>query len=259
MQNKENGTLFISSQPIGDYKDLSENFYDTLKIVDHVYLKEGLIDFFENYFKKENIDFSEIIKIYFKYPEGKDTLSHEDWSKADQNIIDDLNLNKTIMFVVEGGTPGIVDTGASLIENVRKFSPNTIIKTNPGVSAVTAAISLSGFHCENFYFGGWLSENKNDRINQLSKVKNLSSNLSVFFFKGHDESLNKITNDDYIEQLIDIKEILNDPECFLASSITRKDEELINGKVYDIIKWIRSKEDTKLVMTIVIKNNIGYK
>jgi 16S rRNA (cytidine1402-2'-O)-methyltransferase len=92
-------------------------------------------------------------------------------------IIELLKSNFIISLVSDAGTPSISDPGSVLIQDCFKNNINVI--PIPGPSAVTSALSISGFS-EKFFFYGFFPEKLktiNEDLNNLSKI-----NSSIIFF-----------------------------------------------------------------------------
>ena len=100
-------------------------------------------------------------------------------SKNLEKVISVLKNNKIVSVVSDAGTPTVSDPGRILVNECKKN--NIQIFPIPGASAVTAAISVSGFS-ENFYFCGFLPEKKIKLKNYLIKCLNLIAQL---FFLYH--------------------------------------------------------------------------
>ena len=67
-----------------------------------------------------------------------------------------------VALVTEAGTPGVSDPGASLVAAARRAWRSTVVAV-PGPSAVTAAVSVSGFSGDRFHFIGWPPRRAVDR------------------------------------------------------------------------------------------------
>ena len=92
-------------------------------------------------------------------------------------IINILNDNKIVSMISDAGTPGISDPGAILISECVKQNIN--VTPLPGSSAVTTAVSASGFSGK-FLFYGFFPEKEKMIIEELEKLSNL--NFCLVFF-----------------------------------------------------------------------------
>ena len=88
-----------------------------------------------------------------------------------------LNNDKLVSIISDAGTPGISDPGSILINECVKQNINII--PLPGASAVTTAVSISGFGGK-YLFYGFFPEKEKMIISELEKLSNLEFCL-VFF------------------------------------------------------------------------------
>ena len=99
--------------------------------------------------------------------------------------------NKIVSIVSDAGTPAISDPGRILIKECVKNGID--IFPIPGPSAVSTAISISGFS-DNFYFCGFLPEKQN-QVKKLFKDLSLLNGSIVFFISPNklDKRITKTT------------------------------------------------------------------
>ena len=161
--NKIKNGLYIVSTPIGNLTDISQRAIKTLSQSDYILCEDTRVS--KNLLKKFNIS-SRLIS-YHKFNEKKNL----------NKIISLLNLGHLISLISDAGTPAISDPGTILINECLKNKIH--ISLVPGPSAVSSAVSISGF-TDKFYFYGFLPEkNKtlNDDLQILSKL-----DCSIVFF-----------------------------------------------------------------------------
>ena len=77
--------------------------------------------------------------------------------KVSKNIIDSIKKNKIVSLVSDAGTPTVSDPGMILINKCIKENLN--VYPIPGPSAVTSAVSVSGFSGQ-YLFYGFLTKKK---------------------------------------------------------------------------------------------------
>ena len=160
-------TLYIVSTPIGNLDDITIRAIDVLKNSDFILCEDT----------RHSLKLLKHLKIkkklisYHKFNEKK---------KLD-NVIRYLNEGKILSLISDAGTPTISDPGRLLIQKCIEKGIN--IAPIPGASAVTAAMSISGFK-DQFFFYGFLPKTENE----LEKVlKSLSEQVysQVFFIPGN--------------------------------------------------------------------------
>nr|HPJ39791.1 SAM-dependent methyltransferase [Spirochaetota bacterium] len=86
----------------------------------------------------------------------------------------------------------------------------------PGVSALTALVSVSGFPDKSVLFGGFLSKKPGRRVNELKRMREHEGILVIY------ESPHRIR-----KTLTDIKEVFPGREIFIGREMTKKFEEYI--------------------------------
>ena len=97
--------------------------------------------------------------------------------KVSSQVIDSIKNNNIVSLISDAGTPAISDPGLVLVNKC--INEKLKVYPIPGPSAVTAAVSVSGFD-DQYLFYGFLTkkENELDRV-----LKNLCTlNYSIVFF-----------------------------------------------------------------------------
>jgi len=145
--------------------------------------------------------------------------------KKREFMLSRLKEGKHIALVSDAGTPGISDPGFRLIQlAIQNQIPIIPI---PGPSAAITALSVSGLPTDAFFFKGFLphkSKKRRDLLKQLEEGKE-----TLIFY----ESPHRIS-----ETLQDILDIFGDREIVLTRELTKVYEEIIRGKVSEILNQI---------------------
>ena len=155
--------LYLVPTPIGNLGDITFRAVETLQRSDFILCEDTRIT--KNLLNKFNIK-KKLISNH-KFNETKNL----------SKILDLLRSDKIISLVSDAGTPGISDPGTILINECLKHNIN--VTPLPGPSAVTTAISVSGFS-EKYLFYGFFPEKEKiikDSLTTLSKL-----DLSLIFF-----------------------------------------------------------------------------
>ena len=238
------GQLYIVATPIGNLGDFTLRAIETLKNVDLVLCEDTRIT-------QTLLNHYEISTQTLSYHQ------HSDEKKVKQ-IIDLLNEGKNLALVTDAGTPGISDPGNRLIAEIIKsvipakagiqvdstvnmdsrFRGNDSIIPIPGPSAVTTALSISGFPTDKFIFMGF-PPHKNKRQKFFKEVAD-NKYTTVFY-----ESCHRI-----IKCLNNLKEVLNqDRKIVIARELTKKFETVYRGTIDEILK-MDIKEKGEFVVVI---------
>jgi 16S rRNA (cytidine1402-2'-O)-methyltransferase len=110
-------------------------------------------------------------KPLFRYDEH----THE---RASRQIIDALRAARKVALVTDAGTPAISDPGARLVQSVVQAGFGVV--PIPGASAVTAALSASGWGGDGFVFLGFLPRKKGPAGRVLREGLGLGKTVVLF-------------------------------------------------------------------------------
>ena len=134
--------LYLVATPIGNLKDITIRAIEILKSSDYILCEDTRVS--KNLIKRYEI--KKLIS-YHKFNEKKNL----------SKIIKLLNEGAIISLVSDAGTPSISDPGAILIKEC--LENNIDVTPIPGASAVSTAMSVSGYS-EKFFFYGFFPEKK---------------------------------------------------------------------------------------------------
>ncbi|NOQ19974.1 MAG: 16S rRNA (cytidine(1402)-2'-O)-methyltransferase [Desulfobacterales bacterium] len=222
---KNKGVLYVVATPIGNREDITLRALNILRDVDliaaedtrktgsllaHYQIKNRLISFHEHNEKKRT---PEII--------GK--------------LLDGIS----IALVSNAGTPSISDPGYRLIEAA--IANKITVSPIPGVSAATAAMSVSALPTDSFVFIGFLPRKKAKRQQFLNELA-VEPRPVIFY-----ESPKRILT--LLEEIISC---MGDRPAVLAREMTKLHEEFIRGSVSEILKTLKSRAEIKGECTLLI-------
>ena len=219
--------LYLVSTPIGNLADITLRSIQILQNSDFILCEDTRVS--KNLFKKYDIN-SKLISNH-KFNEKKNLSKIINWLKS----------GSIISLVSDAGTPSISDPGALLIKEGIKNKIEII--PLPGTSAVTTALSASGFS-EKFFFYGFFPEKLKTLIEDLDTLSQIDS--SVIFFISP-KKLNKA--------IPFLKENFRGREIVICREMSKFFEEFIRIKIDELEEF---KKDLKGELTIVIseKKNI---
>jgi len=163
------GTLYIVGTPIGNSKDITLRALETFNNVTYVIAEDTRVT--SKLFSLHNIQ------------TPLRSFHHHSSTSVMEKIYEDIKNEKNIALVTDAGMPGISDPGGKLIEYIIKKDTTIAIETVPGPSALTAALSLSGFPTDRFTFYGFLPHKKGKQ--KILKEISDSKYTSVFFESPH--------------------------------------------------------------------------
>ncbi len=150
-------------------------------------------------------------------------------------VIEILKSNCIVSLISDAGTPSVSDPGAILINEC--LANNIDIFPIPGTSAVSAAVSISGFN-EKYFFYGFFPEKNNKLKDDLEKLSNIDSSI-VFF----------ISPRKFNKSVRNIKHFFSGRKILVCREMTKFFEEYIRSDVDELEAF---KIDPKGELTIVI-------
>ena len=220
--------LYLVSTPIGNMEDI------TLRAL-HVLKKSDII-------LCEDTRRSGKLLSYFKI-EGQ-LLSYHKFNekKISNKIIDSMKQNKIISLICDAGTPTISDPGMILVNKC--VDKNLSIYPIPGSSAITSAMSVSGFS-DQYLFYGFLTKKENKLENVLKSLCNLDYSI-VFFVPAL--KINFF--------LTKFKKYFFDRKILIAKEMTKIHEHLIREKVESMKPF---SENLKGELTVILSDKIKEK
>ena len=217
------GQLFVVGTPIGNLKDVTLRAISTLQSVD-IILAEDTRN------SKKLLDAHKIETKMISYHEHSN-------DKEIKKIIDLLLEGKDLALISDAGTPTISDPGYGLIRDCIKH--DIVIVPIPGVSAITAAMSVSGLPSDSFTFVGFLPQKKG-RLKKIELLKNIENTVILF------ESPYRLEKT--LNQLL---EHLGNRSVVVGRELTKLYEEVIRGNLSDIIMhFSKSKVKGEIVIMI---------
>ena len=223
--NKQNikAGLYIVSTPIGNLEDITFRAINILKNSEYILCEDTRVSI--NLFRKYSIN-SKLISNH-KFNEKKNL----------DKVLALLKKNLIISIISDSGTPAISDPGQLIIKECIK---NEIkVFPIPGPTAVTSAVSISGFS-EKYLFYGFLPNKDNEIEKELKELKKLS--YSIVFFVSP-KKINKI--------LKHFKNYFNERDILICREMTKIYEEFIYS---DIKNLNLLDQKAKGEFTVVISN-----
>ncbi len=220
--------LYVVSTPIGNLEDITLRAIYILKNSELILCEDTRTSI--KLLKKFNINTKMIS--YHKFNEKKRL----------GKIIQLIKNNKIVSLISDAGTPVISDPGMILINECTKN--NIALHPIPGPSAVTSALSVSGFD-EKFLFYGFLP-------NSESQIKNEIKNLCDFPY-----SIIFFVSSNKINKVIKIFKIFfSDREIMIAKEMTKIYESFIRS---DVNSLDVSKYNLKGELTVAVSNKFNIK
>lgn len=219
--------LYLVATPIGNLEEITYRAIRILQEVDYIGAE----------------DTRNTIKLLNYYNIKTKLISHHEHNiiHSIPKIINLLLEGNNIAIVSDAGYPAISDPGYELVKEAIANEINVIPIS--GANACLDALVVSGIAPQPFIFYGFLDHHDKKKRKELQDLKNYRETL-VFY-----ESPHRI-----IKTLKLMLEIFDDREIALCREITKKHEEIIRGKISEIIDV---SEELKGEMVIVVSGNIN--
>ena len=213
--------LYLVPTPIGNLGDITIRAIELLKNSDFILCEDTRVS-------KKLLDKIEIrtnLISNHKFNETKNLTK----------VIQILKDNKIVSIISDAGTPSISDPGAVLINECLKQGIDVF--PLPGPSAVTAAVSISGFN-EKYLFYGFFPEKEKIIKMELEKLSTL--NFCLVFFVSP-KKINRI--------IPHLKNYFKDRKILICREISKYYEEYIRSNLEDLKTF---KTQPKGELTIVL-------
>ncbi len=225
------GVLYMVATPIGNTEDITDRAKRILGEADTVLAEDTRVT--RILLDKCGITVKNLLSVN----------GYTEENKSDR-IVSAILEGKNFALVSDAGTPCISDPGYIL---VKKASASGIrVVPVPGANAMITALSACGLPTASFAFYGFLPRKKGDIIEILTKVKEDSTVLAVFY-----ESPLRI-----IETLGFIEEVFPKAEVVVCNDLTKKFERFYRGTITEVIRELLSNDNReKGEYTIIVKKN----
>ena len=198
--------LYVVSTPIGNLGDITLRALQILSKSDYILCEDTRVS----------------KKLLTKFKINSNLISNHKFNEKKnlQKIIEILKSDKIVSLISDAGTPAISDPGRILINECVKKGIN--VYPCPGPSAVSAAISISGFY-DQYYFYGFFPEKKGEIHKDLKILSELYCSI-VFFVSA--KKINRV-----IEP---IKEYFSGRKIVICKEISKFYEEYYRNNVSEL-------------------------
>ncbi|HEY0980034.1 MAG TPA: 16S rRNA (cytidine(1402)-2'-O)-methyltransferase [Candidatus Paceibacterota bacterium] len=148
-----------------------------------------------------------------------------------QKAIEACVEHETIALVTDAGTPAISDPGSLFIHEFRTAYPQATVVPIPGVSAVVAALSVSGFPGNHFEFIGFVPHKKG-RQTLFNTIAQTEHTVCMY------ESPHRI-----LKTLEALAEVLGDRPILVGREMTKSFEEYPVGTAKELLEYYTDNTD----------------
>jgi len=203
------GKIYVVGTPIGNLDDFAPRARETLEKVDFIAAEDTRVT----------------AKLLSRFGIKKETVSYYEHNKNKKGayLIERVLAGENLAVVSDAGMPAISDPGEDIVRTA--YENGIKVEAVPGPSAVTTALSVSGFPSGRFCFEGFLSVNRISRKKHLEEIKSEKRTL-VFYEAPHK----------LLKTLADMREVLGEREICVVRELTKIHETVYHFDFTSAIK-----------------------
>lgn len=220
--------LYLVSTPIGNYDDITLRALNILKSVDFIICEE----------------FKEARRLLSHYKIEKELVSLNEHNEKEEanDILLRLVQGESAALISDCGTPLFSDPGHLLVEIC--ISQKIDIVPVPGANSLLPALTGSGLDFEKFYYYGWLSPKRDERKQELLKLRSINEVIILLDTPYRLRAL-----------LADIAKMFGSGlRAALAYNLTMKDEKFFRGSISEVLAEAE-KRSLKGEFVLIIDNS----
>ncbi len=221
---KKKGLLYIVATPIGNLEDITLRALRVLKEVQLIAAEDTRRT--RHLLNAYQID-TPVTSLY----------EHNELKKG-AALIAKVLAGYNLAYVSDAGTPGISDPGYLLIQEA--LAHDIEVLSIPGACAAVAALSISGLPMDSFTFHGFLPVKTGKRRQFVKSLENEAKSM-IFY-----ESPKRL-----MATLKDLLSTLGDRRVVVVRELTKVYEEVIRGKLAEVIDKLRDR-DLKGEITLIV-------
>ena len=222
--------LYVVGTPIGNLSDMSPRALEILGSVDFIAAEDTRVT----------------LKLLTHFDIHKPLVSYYEHNLREKGeyIVERIAGGETCAIVTDAGMPCISDPGEDLV----RLCADRGIEVNvvPSPTAAMSALAISGLPTSRFSFEGFLSVTKKQRNAHLDEIKDYKHTL-IFYEAPH-----KLKN-----TLDDLLSALGDRRISLCRELTKIHEEVLRGKISDMIAYYSEKTPKGEYVLVVEGSSAG--
>lgn len=199
--------LFIVATPIGNMEDLSSHAREILSSVDFILCEDTRRT--KRLLSDCGIQAPLLISCH----------AHNEQKRVER-ALKEIQSGKTAALVSDAGTPAVSDPGAIIVADAHRLGIS--IAPIVGASAVSAAISVSGFSSPPYHFLGFPPRKKGKRRDWIVALSQREG-ISVLFEAGNR----------FGALIEDLQELMPERELCLCRELTKTHQEIVRKRISD--------------------------
>lgn len=215
-EHEQSSCLYLVATPIGNLEDMTMRAIRILKEVDMIAAEDTRNT-------KKLCNYFEISTPLMSYHDHNQQVGGE-------KILEILRQGKRVALVSDAGLPCISDPGADIA--AKAVDEGIAVVPVPGANAALSALIASGLSTQPFFFYGFLSRNKKERKEEITKIQKRQESIILY------ESPHRLK-----DSLKDLQALMGgDRKIVLARELTKKFEEFLRGTIDEAVAWTEQSE-----------------
>ena len=224
--------LYLVSTPIGNYDDITLRALRILKEVDFIICEDTRV--------------TSVLLKHYDIQKELVSMNAQSEPRKIPHLLERIKNGESCALVSDAGTPSVSDPGIRLISEAIKNNISVI--PVPGVSALIAALSISGLPADSFAFEGFLPQKKG----RMTKLKQLSVEERTIVLYESTYRIEKL--------LKELNEFMPERYIVICRELTKKFEEVRRGYPEQLLDSFKDKVNKgEFVIVIAPKNWKVYK
>jgi 16S rRNA (cytidine1402-2'-O)-methyltransferase len=209
--------LYVLATPLGNLGDITLRALDTLRRTRCIACEDTRVT--RELLHHLDIDAPTLISV----------REHNEREQAER-IVERIATGEAVVYASDAGTPGVSDPGSRLVDAVRTAGFRII--PVPGVSAVTAAVSIAGFEATAFTFLGFAPTGATALDEFIADIASRRA-LSVFFESPH-RAMKTLSRCG--------ERLPADRRIVIARELTKKFETITALAAAELVPWLAANE-----------------
>ena len=218
------GKLLIIGTPIGNLGDLSPRAVEALKSADFVLC--------------EDTRHTRKLLTHFGIDSPTDSYHEHNEDQKAESLVDRIERGDTLALVSDAGMPVISDPGYRIVRIARERGVR--VEPVPGPFAGVLALVASGIAPLPFTFLGFTPHRQGERLDFYRRASELGHTVVIY------ESPERV-----VASLEDALEVLGDAEVAVARELTKMYEEILSGRISEVLDSLRERDRVHGEITLV--------
>ncbi|HEX6178604.1 MAG TPA: 16S rRNA (cytidine(1402)-2'-O)-methyltransferase [Thermoanaerobaculia bacterium] len=219
------GRLYIVGTPIGNLSDMSPRAIEALRAADLILC--------------EDTRHTRKLLTHFGIDKPADSYHEHNEDEKAPRLVERLEAGETFALVSDAGMPVVSDPGYRIVRLARERGLD--VEPIPGPFAGVLALAASGIAPLPFTFLGFAPHRQGERRDFYRHAAELGHTVVVY------ESPERV-----VASVEDVAEVFGDCEIAVARELTKMHEEIVSGRVADVLETLQSRDRVHGEITLVI-------